>query len=188
MPLFGRKPAKRGVEPLPRLELKLIEDAAEFDGRDGAVEVHGFDVEYPSGEALCLSDDSPVDKHVYYFRVAGLMHHQAAAQSENFAPTSQVFLLREPTNPHDPNAIQVLGQAREMIGYVPAEAAASMAAIMTLQGMTVALGAVTKVFKAHGKRNAVEILAGINRDIGLSGTVDDGDGKELGGDDLWRLK
>jgi hypothetical protein len=187
--LFGRKVAKAPVALLPRLELTLIDDTAEFEGHDGPVAVHGFNLDDESGERLCLSDDGPIGDRLYYFRVAGLMHHQAAAQGEHFTPMSQVFLVREPTNVHDPNAIQVLGQGREFIGYVPREAAVSMSALMKRIGTPVVAGMVTNSFSSHGKRNAVEILSAIERDIGLTGTVtvDEGD-DDSPPDDAWRLK
>jgi len=144
VPLFGRKapkPAKQVVAaspkakpstlpPLPRLGLTLTDDTAEFRGRGGeVVVVHGFDLEYKNGAGLPLSDDGAVDHRVYYFRVAGVAHHQVAAQSDSFAPLSQVFLVREPSNPADPNAIQVLSPTRECVGYVPRGAAAQMSAL-----------------------------------------------------------
>lgn len=187
--LFSKRSAKAPAKPLPVLHLTLIEDTAEFDGRDGPVSVHGFDLQYPNGSGVPLSDDGPVEERVYYFRVAGISHHQANAQGPNFAPRSQVFLVREPTNTHDPNAIQVLGQKRQFIGYVPSGAAASMATLMKQVGASVAVGMVTKTFGAHGKRNAIEVMAAIERNIEMTGEVEvDDEDVGTSDDDLWKLQ
>ncbi len=201
MPLFGRKTSKRAarrdigkatkapaLDPLAHLTMTLTDDTAEFTGRDGAkVAVHGFDLQC-NGTGLPLSDDGPVDDRVYYFRVAGVSHHQAAAQSDSFTPLSQVFLVREPSNTHDPNAIQVVGKSRECAGYVPTGAAVRMSSLMQQIGTTVVAATVTKTFGAHGKRVAIEVLSGIERTIELTGTVHVDDGAELPADDRWKLK
>jgi hypothetical protein len=111
-----------------------------------------------------------------------------AAQSDSFTPMSQVFLVREPSNAHDPNAIQVLGRAGECIGYVPAGAAAKMSSLMKRIGTTVATATVTKSVSAHGKRTAIEILSGIERDIEMVGTVYVEDEAKVPSDDQWKLK
>ena len=201
MALFGRKtskpaarrttaiPAKPAVPPLSNLELTLTDDTAKFRGRDGNdVAVHGFDLEYHNGRGLPLNDDGPVDDRVYYFRVAGVAHHQVAAQSDSFTPLSQVFLVRELSNTHDPNAIQVLGKTRECAGYVPSGAAAQMTSLMQRIGTTVVAATVTKTFGAHGKRVAIEVLSGIDRNIELVGKVHVDDDAELPADDRWKLK
>jgi hypothetical protein len=201
VPLFGRKTSKRAakrdiekvtkapaLDPLANLTMTLTDDTAEFTGRDGAkVAVHGFDLEC-NGAGLPLSDDGPVDNRVYYFRVAGVSHHQAAAQSDSFTPLSQVFLVREPSNTHDPNAIQVLGKSRECAGYVPTGAAVQMSSLMQQIGTTVVAATVTKTFGAHGKRVAIEVLSGIERTIELIGKVHVDDGAVLPADDQWKLK
>jgi hypothetical protein len=167
--------------------MTLTDDTAELTGRDGAkVAVHGFDLECDEA-GLPLNDDGPVDIRVYYFRVAGVAHHQAAAQSDSFTPMSQVFLVHETSNADDPNAIQVLGHARECAGYVPRGAAAAMSSLMKRIGTPVVAGTVTKNFSAHGKRVAIEVLSGIERSIELVGTVHVADEVELPADDQWKL-
>jgi single-stranded-DNA-specific exonuclease len=39
----------------------------------------------------------------------------------------QVYLVREPDNPHDRNAIAVLNTAKQKLGYIPARIAADLA-------------------------------------------------------------
>jgi hypothetical protein len=198
VPLFGRKspkpakpvaPAKPAVPALPNLELTLIEDTAQFRGRDGDfVDVHGFELAWPDGTGFPLSDDGPVDDRVYYFRVAGVTHHQATAQSDSFTPMSQVFLVPEPSNQYDPYAIQVLGAARECIGYVPSGLAPQVSSLMKRVGKSAVAATITKTFIAHGKRTAIEVLVGIERNIELDGKVHIDDDAELAIDDQWKRK
>jgi single-stranded-DNA-specific exonuclease len=42
----------------------------------------------------------------------------------------ELFLLREPDNEHDPNAIAVVRRSREQCGYIPAELAENLAPSM----------------------------------------------------------
>ena len=184
------KPAKQlAVTPLPDLALTLVDHTSTFRGPDGGVvTVHGFDLEYRNGIGMHPSDFGPVDDRVYYFRVAGVKYHETAAQSDSFTPMSQVLLVREPSNAHDPNAIQVIGRAGECIGYVPAGAAAKMSSLMKRIGTAVATATVTKSFSAHGRRTSIEILSGVERDIEMTGTVYLEDEAEVPSDDRWKLK
>jgi hypothetical protein len=99
-----------------------------------------------------------------------------------------VSLVRDPTNAHDPNAIQVLGRAGECIGYVPKGAAAKMSSLMKQIGTAVATAPVIKSFSTNGKRTAVVVLAGIERDIDLVGTLYVEAGAEPPSDDQRKLK
>jgi hypothetical protein len=184
------KPAKQlAVVPLPDFALTLIDHTSEYRGRDGGVvTVHGFDLQYRNGIDLTLSDYVPVANRVYYFRVAEVKYHEMAAQSDSFNPLSQVSLVRDPTNAHDPNAIQVLGREGECIGYVPKGAAAKMSSLMKQTGTAVATATVIKSFSSNGKRTAVVVLAGIERDIEMVGTLYVKDKAELPSDDQRRLK
>jgi hypothetical protein len=183
------KPAKQlAVVPLPDLALTLIDHTSEYRGRDGVVSVCGFDLQYRNGTDLIPSDYVPVANRVYYFRVAEVKYHETAAQSDSFTPLSQVFLVQEPSNAHDPNAIQVLGRAGECIGCVPKGAAAKMSSLMNQVGTTVVTATVMKSFSTNGKRTAVVVLAGIERDIEMVGTLYVEAGAEPPSDDQRRLK
>jgi hypothetical protein len=184
------KPAKQlALVPLPDLALTLIDHTSEYRGREGGVvTVQGFDLEYRNGTNLAPSDYVPVANRVYYFRVADVKYHEMAAQPNSFNPLSQVFLIRDPTNAHDPNAIQVLGRAGECIGYVPKGAAAKMSSLMNHVGTTVVTATVIKSFSTNGKRTAVVVLAGIERDIEMVGTLYVEAGAEPPSDDQRRLK
>ena len=184
------KPAKQlAVVPLPDLALTLIDHTSEYRGRDGGVvTVCGFDLQYRNGTDLVLSDYVPVANRVYYFRVAEVKYHETAAQSDSFTPLSQVSLVQEPSNAHDPNAIQVLGRAGECIGYVPKGAAAKMSSLMNQVGTTVVTATVMKSLSTNGKRTAVVVLAGIERDIEMVGMLYVEAGAEPPSDDQRRLK
>ena len=184
------KPAKQlAVVPLPDLALTLIDHTSEYRGRDGGVvTVRGFDLQYRNGTDLVPSDYVPVANRVYYFRVAEVKYHETAAQSDSFTPLSQVFLVQEPSNAHDPNAIQVLGRAGECIGCVPKGAAAKMSSLMNQVGTTVVTATVIKSFNANGKLTSVVVLAGIERDIEMVGTLYVEAGAEPPSDDQRRLK
>lgn len=57
---------------------------------------------------------------LWSFGVRGAAHHESAARRGDFRPGKPVRLVREPANPHDPNAIAVYADgARNLAGYVP---------------------------------------------------------------------
>lgn len=128
------------------------------------VTVDGFSLTKRDGSPVCLSDDWPINDRVFYFRVAGVMHHQAGAQSPAFAQPSQVVLVPEPTNPNDPNAIRVTGHDGFFAGYVPRTIAAVMCGLLG-QGGRVCAGLVTRTYATSQGRNAIEVLAACDRDI-----------------------
>jgi hypothetical protein len=82
----------------------------------------------------------------------------------------------------------VLSQTRECVGYVPRGVATQMSALMKRIGTTVVAATVTKTFNAHGKRTAIEVLSGIERNIELVGTVHVEDDAQLPSDDQWKLR
>lgn len=49
---------------------------------------------------------------------AGLAHHEAKAVWPDLAPGDALMLVREPTNPDDPDAVRVEWQGR-LLGYLP---------------------------------------------------------------------
>ena len=67
------------------------------------------------------------------FMVAGVLYEGRAAIIERFAARGQrVFLVREPQNPYDPNAILVRVDQGYDIGYVPRDEAAALAKFLDL--------------------------------------------------------
>jgi HIRAN domain-containing protein len=72
-----------------------------------------------SGEIVKWSDP-----RFHVVPVAGASYRLDALQDDAFAPGRQVTLVREPDNPHDPNAVAIWDEARRLqAGYVPAELA-----------------------------------------------------------------
>ena len=55
--------------------------------------------------------------------VAGAVHRPDALASDEARPGSALHLRAEPENPHDPNAVAVLLQSGEPVGYVPRDVA-----------------------------------------------------------------
>jgi len=57
---------------------------------------------------------------LWSFALRGGGYHESALKRGDFRPGAEVRLVREPDNPHDPNAIAVYAAgARDLSGYVP---------------------------------------------------------------------
>lgn len=57
---------------------------------------------------------------LHSFAVRGTSYHEAAVTAGRFTPGAPVRLVREPENPHDPNAVAVYAETgRRLAGYVP---------------------------------------------------------------------
>lgn len=54
----------------------------------------------------------------FYTRVVGLGYENRAAYLKSLHPGNTVFLIREPDNPYDENAITVVTPKGEMLGYL----------------------------------------------------------------------
>lgn len=68
---------------------------------------------------------------LHSFLLRGSGHYGAAAKAGRFTPGAEVQLVREPDNPHDPNAIAVYAErARAIAGYVPKGQAKRLAVLM----------------------------------------------------------
>jgi HIRAN domain len=64
------------------------------------------------------------DPRIRVIKVAGVSYRLDALQDDAFAPGRRLALVAEPDNEHDPNAIGVWDEHRELqVGYVPAEIA-----------------------------------------------------------------
>ena len=67
------------------------------------------------------------DPRVRVVKLAGASYRSDALQDDAFAPGRRLSLVREPDNPHDPNAVAVFdAERRVQAGYVPAEVAPSL--------------------------------------------------------------
>jgi hypothetical protein len=76
-----------------------------------------------AGSGFRLVSDVPV-RDLYIVKVAGVSHRRDALQSAAFAPGSELALVPEPDNLHDPDAVGVWDAARTVqAGYVPRDTA-----------------------------------------------------------------
>jgi hypothetical protein len=67
------------------------------------------------------------DERIRVIPVAGVSFRLEALQADAFAPGRPLALVPEPDNEHDPNAIGIWDEARQLqAGYVPAEVAAEL--------------------------------------------------------------
>lgn len=177
MGLFCRRAqrvSRSPYRPLFPFKVELADDRHTFVGEpDREVTVDGFEPVLPDGTPLYLSDDGPVDERVFYFRVAGVGHHAAAVQSSAFAPVSEVFLMREPGNAADRNAIRVIGQDKGHAGYVPGRLAAIMAPMLDRLTTGAAAGLVPRTYGTARGRNAIEVLATVDRDVAAKASFED---------------
>lgn len=171
----GLAPAQgQPMPPLPPFQAILTDDRHTFEGREHRdVTVDGFELARPDGSPLLLSSDGPVEQRVFYFRVTGVGHHQGGAQSTSFAPLSQIYLLREPANEADPNALRVVGEDAAFAGYVPRELAAIISPMVDRASIKGTSGVVTRTFATARGRNAIEVLAVVGRNIDLRATFED---------------
>lgn len=68
---------------------------------------------------------------LHSFQIQGTDHYEGAVKAGRFTPGAVVRLVREPDNPHDPNAIAVYAErARNKAGYVPASQAKRLAPLL----------------------------------------------------------
>lgn len=61
---------------------------------------------------------------IYTFRPRGVGHYEKAAKAADTTTLMPAMLVREPDNPHDPNAVAVRPLGGEIIGYVNKQTAA----------------------------------------------------------------
>ena len=165
--------APHALPTLPAFQAVLSDDQHTFRGSERNVTVDGFELARPDGSPILLSSDGPVDERVFYFRVTGIGHHEAGAQAPSFAPLSQIYLVREPANLFDANALKVVGQDHAVAGYVPRDLAAIISPIVDRVGIAGASGIVTRTYATIRGRNAIEVLALVNRNIDLRATYED---------------
>ena len=161
--------------------LRMTNDVHDFEGSDGRkVSVDGWVLEDESGEIVYLDENEPVDDsgRIFYFRVAGVVHHQRWAQGPTCAPLARVTLDPEPENPVDPNAIAVHRSDGQLVGYVPRTLAPTIAILVAqenrfrLETIKSVPGAIIRTYAdERGSRNAIEVLAGVNREVDLTRKV-----------------
>lgn len=165
--MFGHKKSDaKPAEKVQMINLRLLDDEGSFSS-DGntEIEVRGFEVGTADNEMLYLSESGPVIEGLYYFRLAGATFHKGANRLDGNLG-QEILVVHEPTNPHDPNAIQVLFDS-EIVGYVPAELAKRMIDSLTTakfngKNFKGSQGMVTKTFHKRGRVVAAELLVVAN--------------------------
>lgn len=111
-----------------------MEVAVEFQERywypddGGEVWVSGFHLVDESGQWLGRGSPELAAAGLIICGVAGAGFRPAALASEEAAPGRRLTLRPEPENPHDPNAVAVLLESGEPVGYVPREIAPTVGA------------------------------------------------------------
>jgi HIRAN domain protein len=78
------------------------------------------------------SEPTPPERDVFSFRLAGLYYRSDEAQkrARELMSNESVFLEKDPTNPHDPNAIRVYSDDHVHLGYVPRHLCSEILAYM----------------------------------------------------------
>lgn len=161
--MFGHKQKARDEteEQVKMIDLKLLPDDGSFSGDGAEIEVRGFEVSTLDGQVLYLSDTGPVIEGLFYFRLAGATHHKDVNQLDGDLG-QQIFVMQEPKNPQDPDAIQVFHQGN-LVGYVPAKLAPTMLPHLiptkVLDGHNRgSMGMIVKTFHKRGRVVGAELL------------------------------
>lgn len=78
------------------------------------------------------SEPTPPERDVFFFRLAGLYYRSDEAQkrARELMSNESVILEKDPTNPHDPNAIRVYSDDHVHLGYVPRHLCSEILAYM----------------------------------------------------------
>ena len=78
------------------------------------------------------SEPTLPERDVFSFRLAGLYYRSDEAQkrARELMSNESVFLEKDPTNPHDPNAIRVYSDDHVHLGYVPRHLCSEILAYM----------------------------------------------------------
>lgn len=89
---------------------------------------------------------------------AGLAHHEAKAVWSDLAPGDPLLLVREPTNPDDPNAVRVEWRGR-LLGYLPRVDNADVARMLDRgQSLAASIRSVAR-YRNHRRKLEIDIHA-----------------------------
>lgn len=111
--------------PEPTDPRRLLEDWAQCVALDvlclaaAGEPIAGREFEPPPVAGRLPRRQSPSLLFLLRVPVAGLAYHAYGEEAPRIARGSELFLAREPTNPHDALAIAVHGPGGRRIGYVP---------------------------------------------------------------------
>ena len=128
---------------------------------DREVFVDGFSIFDAGGAMYHPSERGPVDRGIWYSKVAGMPHHPEA-QGRGCGPGRTVTLVPDPGNAYDPNAIKVVAGRRDLVGYIPKGLAVHLAPV--LNGRTLS-ATVIKCYSVSGQRVGAEIVFSPDRPI-----------------------
>lgn len=105
--------------------LRLILERGSLSGAGDELDGRGFYLrEAESGDPMRWQDSRLAEVGAHVIRVAGSSYRPDELRDPGFEPGKPLTLLREPDNPHDPNAISVWNEDRTaQAGYVPANVA-----------------------------------------------------------------
>ena len=137
------------------LALRLILERGGLTGAGEELDGRGFYLrEAEGGAPLRWNDERLAEVGAHVVRVAGASYRLEQLRDPGFEPGRRLALVREPANPHDPNAIAVWNEERTVqAGYVPADVAAELAGVEELQAL-----ALWEWRSASGERFGLRVL------------------------------
>jgi hypothetical protein len=95
----------------------------------GIVWLAGFQPIDEQGRFLANSSDELRERGIRITHAAGAQDHYGPALNAAVSePGNPIHLHREPENPYDPNAIKLLNDDGDQVGYVPRDVASEVAA------------------------------------------------------------
>jgi HIRAN domain len=114
------------------VEIAVREDTHTFEAQDGRrVWCGGYSPIDEDGRFYTEAEHRTSDPRTFFCRVAGVTHYPQALSMACFAQSSPIALRAEPNNPVSSNAVAVYdGSGKTQVGYVPAELASTVAAVM----------------------------------------------------------
>ena len=157
--MLGRRGKPADEVPVQALPIWLLPNEGSFEADNGEITYKGFDPFFDSEclRPLLLDQSQPGEPHIFYCRAVGVTHHPGDLQRPAFDVAAGIYLIPEPDNPVDPNAIAVKGLAGNApltAGYVPRNVAQLLHPMIGEGGN----GIVLKTFSQHGRRIALRIL------------------------------
>lgn len=118
--------------------LRLILERGSLSGAGDELDGRGFFLRAAeSGDPLRWQDPRLSEAGAHVIRVAGTSYRPDEVLDPGFEPGKPLLLVREPDNPHDPNAIAVWNEDRTaQAGYVPADVAVHLAGLEDLRALS----------------------------------------------------
>jgi hypothetical protein len=142
------------------VEIAVLDDTHTFAADDGRqIWCGGYSPIDEDGRFYTEAEHKTSDPRAFFCHVAGVTFRPQALPKACFAKGSALTLRAEPSNPADPNAVAVYdGSGKTQVGYVPAELAPTIAAVMS-EGVQL-IGYVLREYRernSRGKRLGIHI-------------------------------